>query len=106
MDEAKLRSIAQLQEFMDVTQEISFTVAPGVADQQRYERISRVLNRFAYRALGKADRGVVLAYLRRTSGYSRSQTTRLVGRWESKRLATAIWSPHSVILATTGRIGL
>ncbi len=88
MDEAKLRTIAQLQEFLNATQEVSFTVGPGGSDQQRYEHISRVLKRFAYRALGKADRGVVLAYLRRTSGYSRSQITRLVGRWESNRLAT------------------
>jgi len=87
MDEAKLRSIAQLQAFLNATQEISFTGAPGGADQQRYEHISRVLKRFAYPHLGKVERGVVLAYIRRTSGYSRSQITRLVGRWEANRLA-------------------
>lgn len=87
MDEVKLRTIAQLQEFLDATQEISFTGAPDNNDHQRYEHISRVLKRFAYPGLGKVERGVVLAYLRRTSGYSRSQVTRLVGRWESNRLA-------------------
>src|SRR5674476_101171 len=87
MIDVKLRSIAQLQEFLDATQEISFTGTPGNSDQQRYEHISRVLKRFGYPGLGKGDRGVVLAYLRRTSGYSRSQITRLVGRWESNRLA-------------------
>lgn len=88
MDEAKLRTVAQLQEFLDATQEIKFTGAPGECDQQRYEHISRVLKRLVYPALVKGDRGVVLAYLRCTSGYSRSQVTRLVGRWESNRLAT------------------
>jgi len=88
MDEAKLRTVAQLQEFLDATQEVTFTSAPGQSDQQRYEHISRVLKRLAYCALGKGDRGVVLAYLRCTSGYSRSQVTRLVGRWESNRLAS------------------
>jgi hypothetical protein len=88
MDEAKLRTVAQLQEFLDATQEVTFTGAPGEGDQQRYEHISRVLKRLAYTALGKSERGVVLAYLRCTSGYSRSQVTRLVGRWESNRLAT------------------
>jgi hypothetical protein len=87
MDEAKLRTIAQLQEFLDATQEIRFTGAPGDSDPQRYEHITLVLKRFAYPGLGKGERGVVLAYLRRTSGYSRSQITRLVGRWESNRLA-------------------
>ena len=33
------------------------------------------------------ERGVVLAYLRRTSGYSRPQITRLVARWNDNRLA-------------------
>lgn len=88
MDEAKLRTVAQLQEFLDATQEVTFTGAPGQSDQQRYEHISRVLKRLAYTQLGKFERGVVLAYLRCTSGYSRSQVTRLVGRWESNRLAT------------------
>jgi hypothetical protein len=88
MDEAKLRTVAQLQEFLDATREIKFTGAPGEGDQQRYEHISRVLKRLAYTALGKVERGVVLAYLRCTSGYSRSQITRLVGRWESNRLAS------------------
>ena len=87
MDEAKLRSIAQLQEFLNATQEISFTGVAGDSDVQRYEHIGRVLKRFSYTGLGKCERGVVLAYLRRTSGYSRSQVTRLVGRWESNRLA-------------------
>lgn len=88
MDEAKLRTVAQLQEFLSSAQEIKFTGAPGESDQQRYEHISRVLKRLTYTGLGKGDRGVVLAYLRCTSGYSRSQITRLVGRWESNRLAT------------------
>ncbi len=55
MDEAKLRTIAQLQEFLNATQEISFTGAPGDSDQQRYEHISRVLKRLAYPGLGKVD---------------------------------------------------
>lgn len=88
MDEAKLRTVAQLREFLDATQEVTFTGAPGEGDQQRYEHISRVLKRLVYTGLGKCDRGVVLAYLRCTSGYSRSQVTRLVGQWESNRLAT------------------
>ncbi len=67
MDEAKLRTVAQLQEFLNATQEIKFTGAPEEGDHQRYEHISRVLKRFAYSALGKGARGVVLAYLRRTS---------------------------------------
>ena len=87
MDEAKLRTIAQLQEFLDATQDIKFTGTPGNNDTQRYEHISRVLQRFDHPHRNKRERGVVLAYLRRTSGYSRAQLTRLVGRWQTNRLA-------------------
>jgi transposase InsO family protein len=87
MDETKLRTIAQLQEFLAATPEVKFTLAAGVGDAQRYEHISRVLKRFEYRQCGKHDRGVVLAYLRHTSGYSRPQITRLVARWQENRLA-------------------
>ena len=87
MDETKLRTIAQLQEFLDATPEVSFSGAAGDGDAQRYEHISRVLRRFDYPQRSKRERGVVLAYLRHTSGYSRPQITRLVARWIDNRLA-------------------
>jgi len=87
MDETKLRTIAQLQEFLDATPEVKFTLTAGAGDAQRYEHISRVLKRLDYPRLKKAERGVVLAYLRHTSGYSRPQITRLVARWDENRLA-------------------
>jgi len=40
MDEAKLRTVAQLQDFLNAAQEIKFTGAPGESDQQRYEHIT------------------------------------------------------------------
>ena len=89
MDETKLRTIAQLQEFLDATPEVSFSGAAGDGDAQRYEHISRVLKRFDHPQRSKRERGVVLAYLRRTSGYSRTQITRLVACWEDNRLAPA-----------------
>ena len=46
MDEAKLRTIAQLQEFLNATQEVIFSGMLAHSDAQRYEHISRVLKRF------------------------------------------------------------
>ena len=83
MDESKLCSIAQLSEFLAGTLEVNF----NSGDAERYAHISRVLKRLGYPQLGKRERGVVLAYLRRTSGYSRPQVTRLVARWSANRLA-------------------
>ena len=48
MDETKLRTIAQLQEFLDATPVVKFTLAAGAGDAERYEHISRVLKRFDY----------------------------------------------------------
>ncbi len=89
MDETRLRTIEQLEDFLKATPGVTFT-APGVGaatDNQPYEHISRVLARFDYPQRNKGERGVVLAYLRRTSGYGRAQLTRLVARWASNRLA-------------------
>lgn len=47
----------------------------------RYQHIANVLCRLRYYALSKADRGLVLRYLKGTTGYSRQQVTRLVKRY-------------------------
>ena len=88
MNETKLRTIAQLQEFLDATAEVKFSAAAEQSDKERYEHISNVLKRFEGAKRSKAERGVILAYLRRTTGYSRAQVTRLVKRWHANRLAT------------------
>lgn len=86
MDESALRTIAQLQEFLKATPKVEFTAHGGDGDGERYGHISRVLTRFDYPRRSKPERGVVLAYLVRTSGYSRAQLTRLVARWGKNRL--------------------
>jgi hypothetical protein len=86
MNESRLRSIAQLKEFLAGCTQVQLSPAGG--DSQRYAHISRVLQRFDYPRLGKADKGVVLMYLRTTSGYSRQQLTRLISRWRANRLAS------------------
>jgi hypothetical protein len=77
MDESLLRTIAQLQEFLKATPDVGFTAHGGDGDSERYGHISRVLVRFDYPRRNKAERGVLRAYLVRTSGYSRAQLTRL-----------------------------
>jgi transposase InsO family protein len=85
MDETRLRTILQVKQFLAGSQEIGFSAAGG--DSERYAHISRVLRRFDYPQLGRSDKGVLLAYLRRTSGYSKAQLTRLVKHWQTNRLA-------------------
>jgi len=82
MNEKRLVTLEQLKEFLAATEEVAFRGCGE--DEDRYRHIVEVLQRFAYRGLGKADKGVVLRYLMRTTGYSRQQLTRLVAKWSAK----------------------
>lgn len=80
MNEAQVRTLDQVRQVLAGTQAMEFQAAAEDAD--RYAWIESVLKRFDYRRLPRADRGSVLAYLQRLSGYSRAQITRLVSRWD------------------------
>lgn len=79
MNEAQVRCIAQVRQVLEGTQAIEFKVAADPA--ARYAWIAGVQRRLGYRCLGRKDRGAVLAYLLRFSGYCRAQVKRLVSRW-------------------------
>ena len=78
MNESQLKSVAQLRAFLAGTVAVQFRPCSG--DAERYALIVAVLKRLGYRRLGRADKGVVLRYLRHTTEYSRPQLTRLVRR--------------------------
>lgn len=86
MDESSLRTIEQIEQFLEGSAQVAFTAHGG--DLERYAHISRVLKRFDYPRCNKYDRGVLLRYLQHTSGYSRAQVTRLVKQWHTNRLAS------------------
>ena len=85
MDESRLITIGQIEEFLSGSIQVEFSAHSG--DGERYAHISRVLKRFDYPRRSKHERGVLLAYLRHTSGYGRAQMTRLVARWSDNRVA-------------------
>ena len=92
MNETRLNTVAQLRAFRNGTLEVRFR--PINNDVERYGFIVDILKRFAYRRLGRADKGVVMRYLERTTDYSRQQLTRLVGRYfEGGRLAKRYRAP-------------
>lgn len=76
MNETRLCTLGQIQAFLEGTGEVGFQPIGG--DEGRYGHIQAVLKRFAYPGLKRADKGLVLRYLGRTTGYSRQQLTRLV----------------------------
>jgi transposase InsO family protein len=78
MNESQLTTLQQIRDFLAGTADVTFAAAED--DAARYRFISRVLVRFDYPRLGRADKGLIRRYLARTSGYSRAQITRLVQR--------------------------
>ena len=76
MDDAQLQTLDQVRAFLEGTAAMGFSVAPD----ERYEFVARTVRRFSYSRLKRADKGVVLRFLARVSGYSRQQLTRLVQR--------------------------
>lgn len=68
MNEAQVRTVEQVRQVLEGTQELQFRAAQD--DEGRYGWIEAVLRRLGYRQLGRADKGAVLAYLQRLSGYS------------------------------------
>jgi hypothetical protein len=85
MNEERLDTIKQIEEFLSGSAAVEFTVAGD--DSDRYRHISRVLKRFDYPRRNKYERGILHRYLQHTSGYSRAQMTRLIARWQGNRLA-------------------
>ena len=82
MNEAKLTTLEQLRQFLAGTAAVVFKPGP---DDTRYAHIADVLRRFQYAGLKRPEKGLVLRYLERTTGYSRQQLTRLLTRFQALR---------------------
>jgi transposase InsO family protein len=79
MNETQVRTLEQVRQVLQGTEALQFERPEDNAG--RYAWIDLVLKRFGYRQLPRQDRGDVLAYVQRLSGFSRAQVTRLVSRW-------------------------
>ncbi|EDZ99903.1 integrase, catalytic region, partial [Burkholderia sp. H160] len=79
LNETTIRTLEQVRAVLDGTEKLEF--APATDTQARYAWVESVLRRFGYGYLKRPERGLILRYLRRFSGFSRAQLTRLVQRW-------------------------
>ena len=86
MNANDLTSIDQVSAFLSGTQRVAFEVAGD--KRSRYDWVRRTLVKFNYLGCGKADRGVLISYLMKVSGYSRAQVKRLIKQYrDTGRLA-------------------
>ena len=75
----ELKTIEQLSQFLDGTQVVIFKIT--TIKKERYDWIRHELVRFDYLKLSKLDKGIVILYLIKVSGYSQSQLTRLIKQY-------------------------
>ena len=73
MNANDLTTIDQMRGFLSGTQRVAFKVAGD--KRSRYDWVRRILVKFNYLSCGKADKGTLMGYLMKVSGYSRAQLT-------------------------------
>ena len=72
---AESLSREQIREFLKSSEAIEFA---GCGRKEKYAWVERLLRAQDYGELGKRERGVVRAYVRKVTGMSEAQTTRLI----------------------------
>lgn len=78
MDVSRIRSIAQVRQFLEGTAAVIFK--PSAAHAARYALVTAVVQRLGYGRLPRPERGLVLRFLRIVSGYGPAQVKRLVAQ--------------------------
>ena len=78
MSTEELNCIDDLVRFTNGSQKVAF-VALG-NKQEKYKWVQSTLFKFNYYSLKKNDKGIVVKYIKKITGYSRQQVTRLINR--------------------------
>lgn len=69
--------------FLTGSQAIAFAVA--TCKDERYRFVQQILMRFAYLRLKRHEKGIVIRFLMKVTGYSRQQLTRMIKRYRVYR---------------------
>lgn len=98
MDDSRITSIAQLQEFLKGSQQIPLSLE-NESVGKKYEFIDETIRKFLYRKLCKKDKKIILWYLQKATGYKKERVYQLVGRAEKGSLKKALYrrvKPHKI----------
>jgi hypothetical protein len=79
MDKRKIKTVTDISMFLAGTGQAELRLQGSKDDI--YAWVERTLNRLRYGKLGKIEKGIVLSYLIRLTGYSRQQVTRFIARY-------------------------
>ena len=83
MNESRLETIEQIREFLAGTADVAFSVPSDEAKLRAF--VATVIRRFRYFSLAKGQRGVLVAYMRRLTGYSRQHLSRLIAQYRDTK---------------------
>ncbi len=78
MNDSHIKTLEQVHQFLEGTAAVELSID---AKEDRYTWIQTTLVRFHYLRLNKADKGLILSFLQKVSGYSRIQIKRLVRQY-------------------------
>lgn len=84
-----LKTITALEGFLQGNQLVAFSVLGNKTE--RYDFIRKTLVKFHYLTLPKKDKGIVIRYLIKMTGYSRQQLTRLIKKYA--KTGKVNWTP-------------
>ena len=82
LDTYSLRSLDDVRAFLDGNLAVKFSPP---AEAHRYLWLEKTLRQFHYEALKRADKGLLQVFMRKVTGYSRAQLTRLIGQWRDRQ---------------------
>lgn len=102
MNDSRITSIAQLQEFLKGTQKIPFSFEQE-SIENKYACIDETLKKFSYRHLSKKEKRIVLWYLQKITGYKRERIYQLVAQAEKGSLQKALYKrshAHKIYTST------
>ena len=83
MNESKLDTIEQIREFLTGTADVTFSIPADESTLRAF--VATVIRRFSYFSRSKGQRGVLSAYMRRLTGYSRQHLSRLLAQYRDTR---------------------
>lgn len=76
-----LSNLEQVRSFLTGTAPVPFATP---THQDRYHWVAHSLKQFDYPRLRRVDRGLVVRFLGKVTGYSRAQLTRLIAQWRAR----------------------
>jgi len=79
MNDGQLQTVEQVRQFLEGSEAVEFR---GLTAKEKYYWIEEVLIRFKYHLLKRDEKGVIRRYIRKVTGYSRSQVSRLIAEYK------------------------